>query len=262
MVPMILSASDFTIGRSSGMAGNVLLQNPNASDLLQCPAAFRGYDYFSAEAGYQRKYELADLDKFYFAAGYGTGNFTAILGGTQFGRSKYYIEQSLRAGLSYRYKYYNLALIGTIKRVEIDSRHGKIDLNAFSLGLAAGWHYQRYHLAISADNLNRPVLDKNAEKEGLMVNIYGEIESGRGFSVMLRTTLEGSEKPIYALGQYFHINGHGLFWGIQSNPVKYGGGLDINYMNMKLTYAVNYHPVLGFTHNVSLGYILNCQKGK
>ncbi|PKK84444.1 MAG: hypothetical protein CVT49_03725 [candidate division Zixibacteria bacterium HGW-Zixibacteria-1] len=252
-------ANDFDIGRQYGLGGSVLLSSPTATDMLTCPTGVMNKNEIIFEAGYQRKFELADLDKIYTAAGYRYKNLSAVIGFSQFGKSDYYVEQTAKGVFSYSINHFAAAIIADGRQVSIGEAESKVTLRAASVGLAAGINYQKYHLGAAVDNINRPRLAQSLAQENSIYHIYAEVEGLSRFSVTGHIAFEESEKPLASFGQYIRlIDNNALFWGVSSNPLTYGGGLDIKYGNYGLIYAVSYHPELGMTHNVSL----NISSGK
>ncbi len=255
LLSVIVFADDFELGRKSGMAGGIMLSQPSASDLILCPSAFHPRGVLLTEAGFQRRYELSDLDEVFFAGGYGHENFILAVGFSQLGRSDYYVEQLFKGAVSYKYNSFVYSLSATGKHLEIGSDERKFSLGTVALGAAAGVHLNNYHAGITFDNLNRPRLDDGANPERIKGNIFYEVEGLASFSIVGRVRFEEYEKPILSIGQYFHVGGvHGIYWGLQSDPISYGGGIDVHYSGFSLTYAVSHHPVLGFTHNVSFNW--------
>ncbi|UCD95006.1 MAG: hypothetical protein JSU69_02855 [Candidatus Zixiibacteriota bacterium] len=256
---LVLTASaggyEFGLGRQSGMAGCIMLSSPTASDMLTCPTAnFRNKEV-RLEAGYQRKYELSDLDRVFVSGCYRYRGFSGAIGFSQFGRSDYYVEQMVKTALSYNHNLFTVSAMISGKMLEIGSGDRRYSLGTAALGLGGAVSYRKYHLGLVLDNLNGPKLADNDEADNAVYSIYGEIEGPARFSITGRVTLEKKEKPSLAIGQYIRLHDQGaIFWGLSDNPLAYGGGLEINYKNLDLMYAVSYHPVLGFTHNISLGF--------
>ena len=249
-------AYDFHVGRQSGLGGTVLLSSPSASEALTCPTGLLNRDEIIFETGYQRKYELSDLNKVFVAAGYRYRNFSAVAGFSQFGKSDYYTEQLIKSAVTYDYSRFNFSLLVSEKLLKITGAETKWSLNAAALGLAGGVNCDKYHLGLVIDNLNQPKLDKNGVADDIIYNIYAEIEGSPQFSMTGRAAFEKNEKPNLSLGQYVRLYQHNaLFWGVSNNPLAYGGGFEVKYSHWGLTYAVEYHPVLGFSHNVSLTFV-------
>ncbi|MEW5923404.1 MAG: hypothetical protein AB1746_05400 [Candidatus Zixiibacteriota bacterium] len=248
-----INAYEFDIGRQYGLGGAVLLSSPMATDMLSCPTGMLNRNEVIFEAGYQRKFELADLDKIYAAAGYRYRNLSAIIGFSQFGKDNYYMEQLVKTALSYTYSHLTAAVIVDGMQVNVGEDERKATLRAASVGLAAGVNYEKYHLGFMIDIINHPKLAETLEGEKSIYHIYGEVEGISRFSVAGHIALEENQKPMASFGQYIRlIDNDALFWGISRNPLTYGGGLDIKYGNYGLVYAVSYHPELGVTHNVTL----------
>jgi len=259
ILPLLLSLSasayDIESGRQSGMGGCVLLSTPTASGFLSCPVAFLEKKRINVESGYQRKFELSDLDKIFISGGYRFGNFSTAIGISQFGRKDYYIEHVVRSAVTYNQDKFAGSVIMSGRLLNISGALGKLSLSAFSLGLAGGVHYKKYHLGIVIDNFNQPKLYDTDEKQNILYNIYGEVEGSDRFSITAHLSMERYEKPIISIGQYIRLAGqHALFWGVSNNPLTYGGGVEVHFYDFGLIYATSYHPVLGFTHNVSLNY--------
>jgi len=253
MLPGIGTAYDFDLGRQSGMGGGVLLTAPSATDRLTCPASTAIDRQIVFEAGYQRKFDLSDLDRFFIAAGYRYNNLSASVGFSQFGRNDYYLEQLIKATFSYSYKQLIASLFIDGKSVSVGEAENKVTLHAAAVGFAAGYSYEKYHLSFVVDNINRHKLEESLVPDNTVYHLYGEVEGISKLSIVGHLALEKYEKPLVSFGQHVRlVDEHSLFWGISSNPLMYGGGIEIKYKSYGLMYAVNYHPELGLTHNISL----------
>jgi hypothetical protein len=255
LMTISLYGYDLESGRRLGLAGGVILSEPRAAGWLDCPTAVIEPKQVLAEAGYRRRYDLSELDKVFLAGAYRYNDFALAVGFSQFGRRDYYVEQIIKGSFTYYHKLLAASLSASGKLLDIGRDERQVSLSALGMGAALGVHYGRYHLALVGDNLNRPRLDPNRDREKMTVNVFGQIEGLSRFSVVGRMFWEEEEKACFSLGQYFHLPGdNALFVGIQSDPLSYGGGLDISYAGFGLSYAVRHHPTLGFIHNVSLTY--------
>ena len=252
MIPAMGFGYGITGGRDVGLGGAVLLSAPSASDLLACPFAMVDKNRLLVESGYSRKFELSDLDEIYACAGYRMGAVTATVGMSQFGKSDYYLEQLLRAGLAVNYKYYTVGLILSGKTVEFGNRAD--DFRAAAIGVTAGVNYGRYHFGLSADNLNHPKIAENSEADYRRVGVYLELEGPARYCLCGRLLMEEHAKPRATVAQYVRLyRDNALFWNVSTKPMTYGGGVEIAYSRLRVRYAVSHHPALGFTHAVSLG---------
>jgi hypothetical protein len=250
------NAYDIFGGIQTGMGGTALLSTSVATGLLYCPSGHIDDGQLVIESGWNRKFELSDLDRVFISAGYRYGDLTGVIGFSQMGKSDYYTEKIVKFNLAYQTGIYSAGLITSGRIVEIGTDIDR--LQAASIGLCAGVHYRRYHVAIVVDDINKPKIVESLEGENIKYNIYAEIDGGSMHSITGRVILEKYEKPRVSLGQYIQLaESNSLFWGISHNPLIYGGGLKIKYKEAWLAYAVSYHPSLGFTHNVSIAYSMS-----
>ncbi len=246
-------AFDFGAGRNQGMGGTILLSTPLASDLLICPGAQLVDKQILLESGFQRRYELKDLDRVFVAGGYRYRFIYGAIGYSQFGRSNYYAEKNWKGLIGGRYRWFSIAIVAGGNNREFGNGYGSYSMQSFGIG--GGANLKRVYLGFLADNLNEPRLAGSSSPERANYSIFGEVEGTKVFSITARATMEKYEKPILALGQFVHLSGkNAIFWGVSGNPLTYGGGVELHYSFMVVDYAVSYHPVLGFSHNISLGY--------
>jgi hypothetical protein len=248
-------ACDIDAGRQSGLAGGIMLSAPSATDMLACPTGdMCGYKILF-ETGFQRKFELSDLDKAFISAGYGFGRLDLAVGYSQFGECGYYVERLLKSGATIRLGRAAISAQLSLKKIEIGAEDERLDLHALSSAVAAGLNSSPYHIGIMIDNINRPRPEKNSVKDNAQYKMYGEIEGLSRFSITGYMAFEERQRPVFSIGQYIRpAEGGAVFWGVSDNPTIYGGGLEINCAGLWLMYAVSFHPVLGFTHNVSISY--------
>jgi len=249
-----LYAYDFKSGLETGMGETVLLSKPSAYGLLECPGNILLDRQFVVESGWNRKYELADLDCVSLAAAGRFGSFGGAIGFWQMGTPDYYTDKVLRAAFSYYYDSFTASLITSGRIVEIGDGFGTY--RAASVGLGAAYRYKNYFFGLTFDDLNGPKIVENADGENIKANLFAEIKGGTRHSVAGRIILEKYEKPIISLGQYIYVHEkNALFWGLSQNPLTYGGGFEAEYKNLSIIYGASYHPVLGFSHNISLKFL-------
>jgi len=250
-----LSAYDIESGRPTGMAGTVLMSKPSAGSLLACPSGALSDRQFVIESGWSRKFELADLDCISLSAAYRYKNFGGAIGLWQMGTPDYYVEKKLRVVFSYLYRSFGFGLITSGRMIDLGDGLGR--LRAAAIGLGATYRYENYYFGLTVDNLNRPTIAENLEGENIITSILAEIHGGKRHSVTGRLVLEKYEKPQLSIGQNIYVmDRNSLFWGLGHNPLTFGGGLEIEHRRFSIIYAVSYHPVLGFSHNISIQFLM------
>ncbi|MCX6825936.1 MAG: hypothetical protein NTV06_01515 [candidate division Zixibacteria bacterium] len=232
-------AYDIDAGRRIGMGGTVILSSP-MGDL-------------TAEMGFERRFDLSELDRYYAIIGYRYKNVTGAIGFSQFGESNYYTEKLLKATAAIRLRMFTGGLLVGCKMIDIGNGYGSF--RAGSVGLMGGMDCRKLHLGFVADNINQPKLADNAEPDKAVFSLYGEIEGPSIYSITCRAEFREFEKPAMSIGQYIRLIGkNAIFWGITGNPMTYGGGIEMCKSGLIINYAVSYHPVLGLRHNISLGF--------
>lgn len=245
-------AFDFGAGRNLGMGRMPLFSDPAASDALVCPGVDIKHQRVLIESGFQRRFELKDLDKVYAAAGYRYCFVYGAFGFSQFGRNDYYTERQWNGILGFRYRWLAIASIWGGKNIEFGNNYGKYSIS--SIGFGGGVNIKKVHFGFTADNLNKPRLTSAATAEQPNLGFFTEIEGTKDFSMTGRAIFKKYEKPSLAIGQFIRLIGaNSVFWGIGGNPLTYGGGVGLHYSLFLINYAVSFHPVLGFSHNIAIG---------
>jgi hypothetical protein len=248
-----VQAYDISGGRQAGVAGAVVFSVPAASDYLICPSPNIDKGELLLESGWYRKFELSELDKVFLTAGYRYNNVSAGFGFSQFGESGYYTESVLRTVLIYHYKNIAGGLVASGRILEIGPNNDRF--RAGSIGLSAAIKYRQFNLGMMVDNINRPRIADILEGENVVFSLFGEYDGGSKHSLVGGLKLEQGYDPRVSLGQFINFNdNNALYWGLSQNPLMYGGGFEFEYSDFTFVYALSFHPVLGFSHNVSLRF--------
>lgn len=239
--------------RSLGMGRTVLLSRPTASDLLNIPDCRPDTMRILFEAGYNRRFELADLDHLYLAGVYRRDKVTLAFGASQFGKTDLYAEQLLKGSVTYKRNSLSLAASMSAMRVQIGSGYG--GLQAATFGLGASWTGSRFLVSMIADNLTRPNLYDNGLPIARNLTVLSEYQGPGPYSITGRLRMEWGQKPQFGIGQMIRLSKRSyFFWGVATAPLEYGGGLEIDIPIGSISYATSVHPVLGFSHTVSLSF--------
>jgi hypothetical protein len=113
----------------------------------------------------------------------------------------------------------------------------------------------RLYGSLVLDNITKPTLVDGSLPIEPTYSLYGEFMSKSSFSVTIRGTWENNQPSQYGLGQRIRLNEQAsFFWGLATEPLKYGGGLQFSFDKLAISYATTVHPVLGLTHTVTLSY--------
>ena len=238
--------------RNRGMGGAISLSRATASDYLRAPGIVLGNGQWYLEAGAERRFELMELDAGYLAWAFRKNKAGFSFGVQQFGRSKGFAEKTARGAVAYYVGNFSLALIGSLRSFDFGPSYSS--LSAVSLGLSAGMTTRHALMIIVVDNLNRPSFVSSAPEQAVEGSVYAEARRAK-LRTSARISLKENKKPILGLGQIAPVGkaAH-LFWGVSSNPLIYGGGLEIRQSKYGIIYSGSYHPTLGYSQNISIVY--------
>lgn len=239
--------------RSPGMGRTVLLSRPTASDLLNIPDSRLDSTRILFETGYNRRFELADLDHLFLAGTYRRDKVTFAFGASQFGKTDLYAEQFLKGSVTYKRNSLSLAASLSAMQVQIGNDYG--GLQAATFGLGASWTGSKFLVSMVADNLTQPNLYDNGVPITRNLTVLSEYQGPGPYSITGRLRVERGQKPQFGIGQMIRLSKRSyFFWGVATAPLEYGGGLEIDIPIGSISYATSVHPVLGFSHTVSLSF--------
>ncbi len=243
-------ANDFISPRQIGMGRTMVLSQSSASTLANVPTGGLERSKWGIEAGYNRRFELADLDHLFVAGAYRRGKFTVAFGVSQFGNTDLYAEQLLKGSVAFQLD--SVTVGGSLSAMQVQFGGGYEQLRAATFGLGASYRTSKLIAAFDADNLTSPGLSDTSPDVEPVYSLHAEFIGKGAFSVTGRLTLEGSQKAQLGLGQIISLSDRSsFFWGIASEPVEFGGGIELSLASGTFTYATSVHPVLGFSHTVT-----------
>lgn len=244
---------DLVRSRSLGMGRTVLLSRPTPTDLINYTAHPIDSTRFQFEAGYHRRFELADLDNLFLATSYHLDRITIAFGAAQFGKSELYAEQLLKGSLAFHSRSFTIG--GTVSAMQIQIGNGYGGLRAATYGVGAAWSRKALHFSLSVDNLSQPTLLENGSQFNRTGTFLAEFQRPGSYSITARLHCEDGLKPQYGLGQTIRLSERSsFFWGIGNEPLEYGGGFEIDIPVGSISYAASVHPVLGLSHAVSVSF--------
>jgi len=250
-LPSVVCAFDVYDSRAGGLGRGVLLSRPTAVNLVNTATdgLSRGAGMF--EAGYYRRYELADLDYLFLAGAWRYRQMTMAMAASQFGKTDFYAEQLLKGAVAVHYRRLSLGMMLSAMQVQIGNGYG--NFRAATVGFAGGLSAMKFTAALSSDNLTRPRLIDGGVPYEATHTLLVEYHGVEAFSFTGRVRVENQRKPQFGLGQSIRLSGRSVFfWGVGTGPVEYGGGIEIDIPFGAVTYAATIHPVLGFSHTVTL----------
>jgi hypothetical protein len=246
-------AYDLMSPRETGMGRTVVLSSPTAANLVNGAGVGIGQGQWRLDGGYNRRFELAELDQVYLAGAWRWRQVVLAAGVQQFGKADLYAEQLLKGAIAYRNDSLSVGL--SLSAIQVQLGNGYGTLRAATVGAGVSYRRGRFIGALTADDLTSPRLITGARPARPSYSALVEMFGYGSYSITGRVTLQNCQRPQFGLGQIISLSGHGsLFWGFGTAPTEYGGGIEIYIPSGSLSYATSVHPVLGFTHTVSFSY--------
>ncbi len=244
---------DLMNGHAIGMGRTSVVSRASAATLVNLPCGGLEPGGWRLEGGYNRRFELADLDQVFLAGAVRWRNLTVAMGASQFGKTDLYAEQLLKGSLACRYDSLTAGVMLSAMQVQIGNNYGT--LRAATVGLGASWRTRLGQIVLTADNLTGPALTENSRKIQPVYSLHAEMARYDSYSITGRIRVEKLQKPQFSLGQLIRLSGRSsFFWGVGTEPLEYGGGIEISVRSGTISYATSVHPVLGFSHTVSFTY--------
>jgi hypothetical protein len=246
-----IAATDFPMSHDMAVGGTLLLSAGTPTTLVNAPGCATPPYLLGLEIGYDRKYDLGELDHLFLSGGFRHRAMSGAIGYAQFGKSDLYAERTIKASATYSARALSFGLSATLFQVEFGGNYGRFSTETFGAGI--GYRKERFLGLVLADNLTRPRLMPSAQPYPRTVSLNLEWSTIRQLSILARVIKAERENIRYGLGQRIPLTRtSALLWGISTRPLEYGGGIDIGTRWFTFTYAAKIHPVLGFSHNVSI----------
>ena len=248
-----VSAFELIPSQGIGMGQTFILSYPKATTLVNVPSGGLPTGNWQVEAGFNRRFELSDLDQVFVAGAVSRGKITAAAGLSQFGKRDFYKELTGKLQVAYQYDSLSLGLSFSGLMVYLGEGYGRFSTQTIGMGVA--YRYGNYFAAFTADNLTVPQLYDKAVSFKSNYSLYAEVVGLGKHLLTAKVTWEKYQKPRFGFGQKLYLARQGaFFWGLSTEPMEYGGGIEFYFNKWGLSYATSYHPVLDFSHTISFSY--------
>ena len=244
-------AFDFIRSEGNGMGQTVLLSHTLPSSLVSVPTGGLISKEWRVETGFDRRFDMSELDQFYIAGAYRYQRFTAAAGISKFGNSDLYSELTGKLNLACHYDSLSIGLSMSGRLLQFGGNYG--NLSGTTIGVGAAYRTKRLYAAIVGDNLTSPRFYEAGARLNPRYSIYAEFVGKQPFVVTGRVTMEKEQDTQFGLGQKIFISDNSaVFWGISTGPLEYGSGLELGIKGTTISYAFSNHPVLGFSHTIAV----------
>lgn len=242
---------EFIRSEGNGMGQTVMMSHTLPSTLVSVPTGGLISKEWRFETGFDRQYDMSELDQFYIAGAYRYRRLTAAAGLSKFGKSDLYSELTGKVSLAYHHDSLSVGVNMSGQLLQFGGNYG--NLSGTTVGLGASYRTKRLYTAIVADNLTSPRFAEEAVRLKPQYSLYAEFAGKQSFVVTGRATIENGQNTQFGFGQKIFISDNSaVFWGISTSPLEYGSGLELGIKGTTISYAFSNHPVLGFSHTIAV----------
>jgi len=242
---------EFIRSEGNGMGQTVLISHTHPSTLVSVPTGGLISMEWRFETGFDRQYDMSELDQFYLAGAYRYRKFTAAAGLSKFGKSDLFSELTGKVSLAYHHDSLTAGVNMSGQLLQFGGDYG--NLSGTTVGAGVSYRMKRLYAAFVADNLTSPQFADGSLRLNPLYSIYAEFAGKQSFVVTGRATLESGQDAQFGIGQKIFISEtSAVFWGISTGPLEYGSGLELGIKGTTISYAFSNHPVLGFSHTIAV----------
>jgi hypothetical protein len=238
---------------SPGLGGCLPLSEPSAFDLLAVPCGRRTGSGVAVDLFNYDRYQLSELEQNGAAGAIFNDKYTLAAGITQFGKSELYQETAERITLGRRFGKLAVSFNATMNSIEFGGSYSS--LHSFSLGAGSYFETKSVSLGIGVDQLNSPRLSVGSPELRPNFTGYFEAQPKKSYSILARVTRQSGRKTQYGVGQLVKLPYQvRLYWGISTEPLIYGAGLEFFAYKAFITCTASYHPVLGLSRMIAISF--------
>ncbi|HKK20324.1 MAG TPA: hypothetical protein VJ983_02550 [candidate division Zixibacteria bacterium] len=246
-------AVDFTSPMTPGLGGCLPLSEPSAFDLLMVPCGRRSGSRFAVDLFNYDRYQLSEFEQYGAAGAIYGDKYALAIGVTQFGWSELYQETAERIAIGRRFGQFAVSLDGTVNSIEFGDNYSS--LHSFSLGAGSYFEMKSVSLGIGVDQINSPGPIEGSPELPPKFTVYFEAWPQKSYSILARATRQSGQKTQYGAGQLVKLPySVRLYWGISTEPLIYGAGLEFFAYKAFITCTASYHPVLGLSRMIAISF--------
>ncbi len=253
MLATNVCALDFVHSRGEGTGQTVMLSCSTPTELLMVPTGGLARGEWRIESGYSHQYGMSDLDQLFVAGAWRYRSLTAAFGYSSFGKSDLYSETTGKFSLAWHRDSLSIGINGSGRLLQFGGDYENLSATTFGVGVS--YRFDRLLFAASGDNLTSPKFYEWGVAAKPVYALYAEYKGQKAFSITGRATLEKGQSAQLALGQKIHVSDNSaIFWGLATEPLKYGAGFELDVAGSLVSYAFSNHPDLGITHTIAVSY--------
>lgn len=239
------------LGQGEGLGDNVILSSSSATMLTRVPSGGLKSGGWLIETGYSRQYNLSEFDQFFFAGAVRKGKFILAGAAQSFGSADLYSELTGKLMLSYSFD--SLVVGGSMSGRLLQFGYGYENIGAVGIGFGLSYRMNQYLFSFTGDNLNSPTFHESSLPVEAIYTVYWEYRGQKTYSILAHLKVEANQQARIGFGQRLRVAENGaIVWGLETEPMEYGAGFEMELLSGRLGYSFSIHPVLGFSHVLSI----------
>jgi hypothetical protein len=229
------------------------LSNPSSSAMISIPGLTSSESGYSFDVGWERKYQLKELDQMYLSGTMVTPVGSVSAGFDQFGTTGLYREKTARLVFSHLFNNVGGGILAEGSQVSFQEGYGS--LSRFSLGCGLSTTYSNLTVAVAGYDLNSPSYADGSLATSPNGRIYLEYSGAHHATASAYLKCADQSKPQFGVGQRLNISSSAdLLFGAETLPTEYSAGILLKHGNGVFSYAATYHADLGISQSMSIGF--------
>lgn len=233
--------------------GSPSLSNPSSSAMISIPGLTTSESKYLFDIGWERKYQLRELDQMYLSVTVSTPIGSISAGFDQFGTTNLYQEKTARMVFSHPFGNVGGGIL--IEGSQVSFQEGFESLSRLSLGCGMSATYSSLTVAVAGYDLNSPSYADGSLAASPNGQVYVEYSGANNARASAYLKCSDQSKPQFGIGQRLSISSQAdLLFGAETLPTEYSAGVHLKHGKSVFSYAATYHADLGISHVMSFGF--------
>jgi len=254
---LLMLTSARVSGTSLSFADNQVFPHGYIDYDASGPLIMTDYPFVSAghkfvfQTSHRSLYDMKELTDNRAGLSLSGRSITVALNAATFGQPDYFHQWGLSAIFSYHHKEYSIGSSVIYNRLSFGGGYSYLSSLTVNTGMRV--RYRGLGLFSVIRSINQPRFYPGSPAIRPEIETGLSYRSGSGLDSQVKALFVRHRKPTAELSQSFAISRiAGLNWSLVLRPARFGGGFYVAKGWFTFDYRISHHPVLGFTHGVTL----------
>ncbi len=203
------------------------------------------------QTSYRQLYEIRELTDSRVALAVSRHRFGFGAAAALFGKPDYF--QQLGLSVFARYAFDNASMGATLvrQRIAFNELYEAIGFTSANIGIS--YKVKTVRFFIVGVSVNQPAYHNGSERLPAEAVLGLSYKSDSGLDNQFKVRFRQQSQPSGELTQSLALSSYAsLNWALVLRPVRFGMGVNLCQRNFGFEYKFSHHPVLGWTHQISL----------